>query len=266
MMNNDHPATKADGGRAAGTSTLDLALRVLEFLALASEPKALAEIAAEFAASKATIYRHLVTMQRHGFVRQDSRTGRYSAGIKLIVLGEAQRGRLDVVTAAHPHLIHLRDSTGQATTLSALVDDDLVVLELIEGRSIIDFSTRPGTKLALHASAHGKIWLAFGPLGLLESTVSSPLDSWTSATLTNPAALRREIGMVRSRGWASAPEEVMPGVNALSAPVFDHRSQLVAAVAIVGSTQAISARPNRELVEQVVACARTISLELGWQG
>lgn len=265
-MNTIQPPMKADADRTAGTSTLDLALRVLEYLALASEPKALAEIAAEFAASKATIYRHLVTMQRHGFVRQDNRTGYYGAGIKLIVLGEAQRGRLDVVAAAHTHLIHLRDTTGLATTLSAMVDDELVVLDLIEGRSIIDFSTRPGTRLALHASAHGKIWLAFGPHDLLEATANRALDGWTSATLTTPAALRREIGVVRSRGWASAPGEVMPGVNALSAPVFDHRAQLVAAVAIVGSTQAIPAQPNRDLIDQVVACARTISTELGWQG
>lgn len=86
--------------RDAGTSTLDLALRLVEFLAFQSAPLSLGEIAAAFEASKATVYRHLVTLQRHGFVRQDPATSRYEAGIKLMVLGEAQRSRFDVVTAA----------------------------------------------------------------------------------------------------------------------------------------------------------------------
>jgi DNA-binding IclR family transcriptional regulator len=77
------------------TSTLALALRIVEFLAFRSEPVALMQIAKEFRATKATVYRHLVTLQRQGFVRQDRSTGRYKAGIKLLVLGEAQRNRFN---------------------------------------------------------------------------------------------------------------------------------------------------------------------------
>ncbi len=259
-------AASEDGARRdAGTSTLDLALRVIEFLAFQSQPVALAEIAGEFGASKATVYRHLVTLQRHGFVRQDPRTGHYGAGIKLMVLGEAQRGRFDIVTAAKPALVQLRDRTGHAATLCALVDGELIVLELVEGRSIIDFSTRPGTRLDLHASAHGKIWLAFGPPELQEGLTTAPLKAWTPETLTDPAVLFEQIGQIRSRGWATAPGEVMPGVNTLAAPVFDYRGQLTATIAIVGSTQFIASPPKDEQIEAVTACAKAISTELGWR-
>lgn len=147
---------------ATGTSTLDLALRMVEFLAMQSRPLALAQIAAHFSASKATVYRHLVTLQRHGFVRQDPETGRYDAGVKLMVLGEALRARFDVLSAARSELMELRDRTGQAVTICALIDGEVVVLELVQGRTLIEFATRPGTRLDFHASAHGKVWLAFG--------------------------------------------------------------------------------------------------------
>ena len=83
------------------------------------------------------------------------------SGIKLVVLGEAARGRFDIVRAARDELIALRDGTQQAATVCGMVQDSLVVLDLIQGHTVIEFGTRPGTRLALDASAHGKVWLAF---------------------------------------------------------------------------------------------------------
>lgn len=256
---------EAAGRRETGTSTLDLALRVVEFLAGQSRPLALGDIAHEFAASKATVYRHLVTLQRRGFVRQDPGTGRYEAGIKLMVLGEALRSRFDIVTTARPALMNLRDQTGQAVTLCALIDSDVVVLELVQGRTIIEFATRPGTRLGFHASAHGKVWLAFGPMRLLDEVAARALDAWTPHTLTDPAALRDDVGRARARGWATAPDQVLTGVNTLAAPVFDHRGQLAASIAIVGSTQFIEPEPAQIQIDEVTGCARRISRDLGWR-
>src|SRR5262249_50971786 len=157
----------------------DLALRLTEYLVFQSAPVSLAQIAAHFSASKATAYRHLVTLQRHGFVRQEAETGRYEAGIKLMVLGEALRARFDIVTASRAELMRLRDATEHAVTLCAMIDDELVVLELVQGRTLIEFSTRPGTRMDFHASAHGKIWLAFGRPDLLAQITSGELKAWT---------------------------------------------------------------------------------------
>lgn len=251
--------------RETGTSTLDLALRVLDFLSFRSEPAALGEIAQEFGASKATVYRHLVTLQRHGYVRQDEQSGRYEAGVKLLVLGEAIRARFDVVASARPALMNLRDQTGQAVTLCTLNDGEVVVLELVQGRTIIEFATRPGTHLAFHASAHGKVWLAFGPLGLIDEVAARPLPAWTPQTITDPAALRAEVERVRRAGWAAAPDQVITGVNTVAAPVLDHRGQLAASIAIVGSTQFIAPDPDPAQLAEVADCAARISRDLGWR-
>lgn len=248
-----------------GTSTLDLALRMVEYLAGQSRPVPLLQIAQAFSASKATVYRHLVTLQAHGFVRQEAGTGRYEAGIKLVVLGEAMRHRFDIMATAHSALINLRDQTGQAVTLCTLVDDEVIVLELVQGRTIIEFATRPGTRLALHASAHGKVWLAFGPAHLADRVLSGPLEAWTPQTITSGERLDHEVASVRERGWASAPNEVLPGVNTIAAPVFDHKGALAGSVAIVGSTQFIAADPTEAQLTGVLGCAARISRDLGWK-
>src|SRR6266852_7992071 len=92
------PARKlrlADEGPA--TETVDLSLRLLERLASSREPIGVSDLAREFASSKATVYRHLQTLVLHGFVRQESTTMRYAAGIKLFILGERLRERFDVL-------------------------------------------------------------------------------------------------------------------------------------------------------------------------
>ncbi len=249
----------------AGTSTLDLALQAVEYLVQQSRPASLAQIAEALSASKATIYRHLVTLQRHGLVRQEAETGRYEAGIKLMVLGEQLRQRFDIVSAAREELMTLRDRTGQAVTVCAAVDDELIVLELIQGRTLIEFSTRPGTRLAFHASAHGKIWLAFGSQQRTAAIADGPLEAWTPATIVSREKLLADLDAVRDRGWATAPDEVITGVNTVAAPVFDHRKVLVGSIAIVGATQFIPPVPDPEQIREVVSSAARISRGLTWK-
>ncbi|MFK0382978.1 IclR family transcriptional regulator [Agrobacterium sp. NPDC090273] len=249
----------------AGTGTLDMALKVVDYLAGQSQPVALAQIAKAFSASKATIYRHLVTLERHGFVRQDKETSRYEPGVKLLVLGEAVRNRFDVATAARQEVSLLGERTGQAVTICRMIDERLVVLDLIHGRTVIEFGTRPGTELSVHATAHGKVWLAYGDEELFGRITSDALKAWTPQTIVDPTALRTEMELVRRRGFAIAPDELITAVNALAAPIFDHSNAIVGSVAIVGATQFIPAVPKPEQIEEVVATARRISERIGWR-
>lgn len=261
------PRQNARSARAPkDTGTLDLALRILDHLAEQASPIALTAIAQTFAASKSTVYRHLSALARHGFVRRDASTGRYAIGVKLMVLGETSRSNFETVTVAREALLKLRDTTGQAVSLCALLDDDLVVLDLMHGRSVVEFTTRPGTRLALYASAHGKIWLAFGPGSLLQKVLNAPREAWTSHTITDAKALTSEVQAVRKRGWSTAPNQVVMGVNTLAAPVFDHRGVLVGSIAFVGSTQVIATKPTPAQLGSVLEAARSVSRELGWKG
>lgn len=261
MSDHDEPSVK----EAAGTSTLDLALRVLDLLVQESRPQGIAQIAKALSASKSTVYRHLVTLARHGLVRQDPATERYEPAVKLLVWGEAVRSRFDVVSAARDPMVRLRDATEQAVTLCGLVDRELVVLELIQGRTVIEFGTRPGTRLDFHASAHGRCWLAFTDPDFREAMLAAPLKAWTPRTLVDRDALRAAIAEVAARGWATAADEIITSVNALAAPIFDHRNAIAGTVAIVGATQFIPSPPHDTQVREVLAAAERISTALGWR-
>jgi DNA-binding IclR family transcriptional regulator len=253
---------RADSSPA--TETVDLSLRALERLVSSREPIGVSDLARELNASKATIYRHLQALVLHGFVHQEAKTNRYSAGIKLFILGERLRERFDILAVAREDLARLRDGTGQPTTLSTVVENQVVILEVLQGNAIVNFGTQPGTVLDLHASAHGKVALAFGPKGLLKQCLAQNLKALTPHTICSPTALERAIAQVQSRGWATAPNQVLQGVNGLAAPVFDHGGGYAGAVAIAGSIQYIPASPPPEQIKAVTQAAERISRKLGW--
>jgi DNA-binding IclR family transcriptional regulator len=247
------------------TDAVDLSLRIVEALASASEPVGVSELARDLGSSKATVYRHLQTLAARGFARQETGSSRYTAGIKLLILGERLRERFGIVQIAREEMAHLRDETMQPVTLSALLDGQVVILEVLQGRAVINFGTQAGTVLDLHASAHGKIGLAFGPEALLRGCLSKPLKPWTSHTICSHHALQRAVSQVRSRGWATAPNQVLDGVNGLAAPIFDHAGAYAGAVAIAGSIQYIPASPSPKQIKSVTLAAERISRKLGWQ-
>jgi IclR family transcriptional regulator, KDG regulon repressor len=68
---------------------------------------------------------------------------------------------------------------------------------------------------------------------------------------------------VTKRGYASAPEETMLGLNAVAAPIFDGNDACVAALAMVGSIQFLPERPKPAEVTALKNAAQQISRKLG---
>ena len=225
----------------------------------------MSDIARDLGISKARAHRHLRALMQHGYALQDPETERYEIGVKLMTLGETVRHRFDVLTATRPEMGRLRDETGQTVTVSALVEDAIIVLDLLQGRTLVEFGIRPGSTLDFHASAHGLVVLAYGPPHLLERVLAHPLKAWTPSTLKSHAALIAEVERIRQQRWATAPDQLLIGVNALASPIFDHRNEWRGTIAIVGSTQFISPRPAARQLALIVDAATEASRRLGWK-
>lgn len=243
----------------------DITLRLLERLALESAPCGVTELAESMGLAKTTVHRHLRTLQGREFVRQEAGTQRYEPGIKLLQLGERLRERFSLGRASREVMQALRDSSGQAVTLSTLIDERVIVIDLVQGHSVIEFGIRPGTEMKLDVSAHGRVALAYGPPAL-RSRLHEPGHGRKRATADDASSpLDRQLSAIRRQGWATAANEVVFGINALAAPVFGFGGRFLGAVAIVGSIQYIPARPARAQIDQVTEAAAAISSHLGWR-
>src|SRR5439155_14663208 len=173
-------------------------------------------------------------------------TERYQAGPRLVMLGRGVSGNLDLVNAASPALVRLRDALGHFSVVSPCEPDGMREMATVSGKAAIEIGVKQGSLMTFHTTAQGKIALAFGPPDLLPRVTSGRLDRATPRTIVSAAALRKEINTVRKRGWAIAPNQSLLGLNALAAPVFDANGALVASVAIVDSIQFIEDKPFDE--------------------
>ena len=155
--------------------------------------------------------------------------------------------------------------TGESAKVVAFQAGQAVIAHHVFRADRSDQTLLTGTAIPLHATALGKVLLAFDP-GAARSIVGKDLPGHTFRTIVDRVALQRDLAAVRDQGWAAEVEESAAGVAAIAAPIRDGGGYVVAAVGIEGETGRMCderARPRAALVALVTRAGRSISRELG---
>jgi len=252
-----------DDRRDYGVRSVQLALDILEVIAMSGEELGVTQIADKLRLTKGSVYRHLQTLVERGYLTQNLQTTRYHIGPRSRLLSRLSI-QPDLIHAAEPLLWDLRNTVGQTVVLSEMGPRGAVVVKTVPGPSPIEIGVRPGSELAFHASAQGKILLANAPESLRKLVLSGPLQRFTDHTITKRSALEAELQLARTRGYVSAPEESILGLNAIAAPIFGEHGSCVGAIAIVGSIQFIQLEMSQRTLQKLTASARQVSNALGY--
>ena len=204
-----------------GVQAVVLALRMLEFVAQSQRAVGVTELSRAFGTTKSRIHRHLQTLVAAGYLIHDPESERYRVSARLMALGQQVSEGHEMTIAARPAMRELRESLGHSVALSVPEGQQVRIIATMPGTSNVEMGVKPGSLLAMHASAQGKIALAFGDESLMRTLMQAPLEPLTPYTLTDPVELAANIHAVRQQGWAMAPNEAMIGLNTIAAPVFD---------------------------------------------
>src|SRR5919108_5567210 len=161
---------------------------------LAEEPGELGtnELARRIGVNPSTASRLLATLEAARLVEQVPATGRYRLGLRLLELGNAALGRLDLRALARPALEALVAETGETATLSVPGERDAVTVDFVQSAASVQSVARLGRPSVAHATAAGKVLLAFGEAGL----PTGPLERFTRQTLTDTARLAATVERV----------------------------------------------------------------------
>jgi DNA-binding IclR family transcriptional regulator len=211
------------------------------------------------------MHRHLQTLVAAGYVMREEETERYRSGARLIAFGRAVAENFEITSAARPVMENLRASLGHAVALSQPEPDGMRVIATIAGKSAYEIGVKPGSTLAAHSTAQGKLMLAFGTESAMDRALAKSLPRNTPFTATERAPLRAEIEQVKKQGWAVAPNQSIIGLNALAAPVLDALGTFVGAVAVVDSIQFIPENPSAKQIKQIVDAGKRISANIGYR-
>jgi DNA-binding IclR family transcriptional regulator len=236
--------------RRKGLSVLETALNIVEEVAYANAELGVTEIAKSVGVAKGAVHRHLQTLVRRGYLAQSADTARYRIGVKFSVLGKRGPSGPNILTASEDPMRKLRDTFGEAVALSVPEDDGARVIAAARGSKDIELGVRLNRLLPYDGSAQGRIILAFG--GTPSFTAKKKL----------PAKLAQQLSRARRQGWIDAPNEVLPGMNALAVPIFDADDTCIGALAVIGLFNTAQVK-RKGLLDQLIAAATAISVSLG---
>jgi DNA-binding IclR family transcriptional regulator len=235
----------------------DKALAILAVFDERRPDLGVSELAGELGMHKSTVSRLLGALERRGLVRREGE--RFAPGPELARLGALAVRGLTLAGAARPPLELLAEETGETVNLAVRDGDRALNVLQVDAAHFVGVTDWTGRAAPLHASANGKVLLAFGdgPLGRLTRL--------TPKTIVDRAQLRAELERTRAAGFAVAVEELELGLHAVAAPVFDATGSCVAAVSVSGPAYRLTERRLPEVGRLCAAAAADVSARLGYR-
>jgi len=243
-------------------AAVERALRVLDAFLQVRGDAGTTELARITGINASTVSRTLSTLVDAGFVEHDADSGRYRLGTPLLALANHVIARLDLRTLARPHLEDLERELGETITVSIPSDPDPVTVDFVASRASVASVARIGRASVAHATATGKVMLAYGTGPL----PSPPLERFTSRTVVQLEGLAEELAEVHRLGWARAASEREWHLNAIAAPVFGSGGDLAAILGVQGPDTRFGARAQESAAPVLVEHALALSRDLGYDG
>lgn len=237
---------------------VDKAVAILFHLHRSGGSQGVTGIGRALAIPKSSAHRLLAALGRGGLVDRDD-GGRYRPGSGLIALGLGALEREPVVVMARPVLEREVEALGETFFLVGLRAAELVVLDKVEGTGLLRAAPRVGSRLPVHATAVGRLFLAFAPEAL--PFPRGPLKPFTDQTVTDPGELCADVAEARASGWAGSRDQWIPGLSVLAAPVLSG-SRMVAALALAAPTARLDELGGDDLVPRVVRAAERVAARL----
>jgi len=222
--------------RPAGESVTSRVLRILEAFESGPSALSLTQIAESARLPLPTAHRLVRELTQWGALQRDP-SGRYQIGLRLWEV--AQHGGRQVRDAARPYLQDLFSLTQETSNLAVRKGREALYIDRVYSSKRVPRASRVGGRLPLHATAVGKVLLAYEERWVQEAYVAAPLAARTAHTHVHPGRLLEELERIRGQGYATTLEEARPGACSIAVPVLQGPDRAVAALGIsVLSTQA----------------------------
>jgi DNA-binding IclR family transcriptional regulator len=214
----------------------------------------LSELAARLNLPSSTVHGLVRTLAADGMIDQDA-TGRYMLGPRVLGLGNAyldsNEFRLRSLSSAEA----LSERTGHAVRVAVLLGTDVVVVHHVLRPDGSRQMREIGIAIPAHASALGKVLLAFHPAASALLPQDVPLAKLTGRTLASRAALDSILEQIREEGLAYEIDEVVLGESEVAAAIFDAQGVAVGAMGVVLPTPE-DARDGKAVLGSVVNAVR----------
>lgn len=260
MTDNDPDDRSARAQR--GIQSVEVGGQLLRALAHKGRPMPLKDLAREAGMAAAKAHPYLVSFAKLGLIEQDPGNGWYGLGPLALQLGLMALQQSDPARLAAQLLPELAQTLGHTVGVAIWGNRGPTIVHLSESPALVYVNMRHGTVFSIADTASGRLFAALQPTDELRALYEEErrlhrgqLPIWRD--------FHAQLEGVRRQGLSTVEDSVVPGVNALSAPVRDHQGQLALALTVIGPSPALDTHPEGPVATQLIAAAQALSTRLG---
>jgi IclR family KDG regulon transcriptional repressor len=242
------------------------AAQILQSFSLEKPKYTHTEISRKLGLNKTAVTRLLFSLEKAGLVEKDPESGKYGLTVKLYQIGSVYINLTGIPQAARPHLSELASRCNESSHLCILHQFEVLFIDKVECSQPIRMMSYVGRKLPAYSTGTGKVLLAHlsdeDLTTFFRKVKRRPL---TPSTITQRAALERELEKIRKQSYAVDNGENEAEVRSVAAPIRDQGGAVVAAISVAGPVYRMTEERIRETcVPAVVHAAEMISRRLGY--
>ncbi|WP_353397507.1 IclR family transcriptional regulator [Duganella hordei] len=250
-----------------GIQSVEVGGKLLNALVDNSGPMTLSELARHGGMLASKAHPYLVSFCNLGLVEQDPVTGLYGLGPFAIQMGLVGLQQLSPIRLAIPEITKLADTLELTVALAVWGSHGPTITYIVESPQPVQIAMRPGSVMSLLGTATGLAFSAFMPPKLVQRMIEREVgDSAVLAqtkSLASQDKLDATLNEIRTRNMARVQNEPIPGVSALSAPVFNHAHSMVLAITVSGSSLTFDAGWDGHIAKALRETADHLSRVLG---
>lgn len=249
--------------------TVNKALDILEVFLQQDGEIGLTDLSRLTGCDKSTVYRLASTLEKRKFLCQQRKNGKYCLGLKMIDCSFAIRRNLRFIDLAYFYLGKLNTAENAAVNLTILdTDKSLVVEEVgISSKGLPAGSGSLPKRLPLHATACGKVLLAFMPDAERRKFYGrNTLKPFTKNTITDIPRLEEDLASIRRDGAGYDLEDYKPGLWAIAVPLYGNKGEVVASASIIVPDGRADRASIRSLANALKDCGKELSQAISQLG
>lgn len=267
MSNRTVPLSNVTGieKERRGIQSIEVGISLLLALGRHGRPMALKDLSRAASMPTGKAHPYLVSFGKVGFVVQDPQTGYYWLGPTAIQLGLVSLQMLNPVREATPDAERLAESTGHSVALAVWGNQGPTVVRLVDPIYPLHVNLRTGTVMSLAGTATGRLFAAYLPRKLIQSSMEEDYRRLGPdiATPLSPSEVETQLTEIRRQGLSRSVGHPTPGVNSFAAPVFDYSGNIVLSITLMGSAGIFDPSWDGQQAQAVKACALEVSKRLG---
>lgn len=223
-----------------GIHAMEVGGTLLRHLADAGEPVTMAALSAATNVPLNQVFTYMVSLVRTGLVRRDALTHSYEPGPLSLNLGLSALAQLPLLQETVVRATDLVSEASQGLLVAIWADRGPTVVRYVGPDIYLHTGLHVGAVMSIAHSSTGRLFAAFMPKEDVGPLLDREISKRSKAAPTQSTEVLDDMLLdIRQKRLARTMGLPIPGIDSLSAPIFNRAGNAELAVTVFGPSEAI---------------------------